>query len=169
MKKAFTLIEALVYIAILSLIIMIVASVLLWSSRSNTKAKVISETTYNARRAIEVISHEIKEARGIYTPTSLFATSSGQLSLETSNYIPTGEITTHIDFFLCGEQICLKKENQDPISITSDNIRISWLEFNQAATTSVQISIIAEYKTPSDKGEYQASINITSTAAIRVY
>jgi prepilin-type N-terminal cleavage/methylation domain-containing protein len=166
---AFTLIEVLIYVAILSIILLIVAGFLLWSGRSNTKAKVINETTYNARRAIEIVSHEAKEAIGVYVPTSLFADPSGQLSLETLNYLPPGETTTYIDFYLCSDQICLKKENQDPISITSNNIIINRLEFNQIATTSVQISITADYKTSSGKDEYQTSVNVTSTAALRTY
>jgi type II secretory pathway pseudopilin PulG len=176
MKKktnAFTLVEVLVYIAILSIMLLIVASFLLWSNKSNIKAKALNETTYNIRRAIETIGHETKEAIGIYTPTSLFSTSSGQLSLEIAKYLPQDETTSYVDFYLCENQICFKKEGLNPISITSENIGVSKLEFKQIATTStapsVQIEITAEYKPSASKSEYQAVVNVTSTATLRSY
>ncbi|MFQ6049562.1 MAG: PilW family protein [Candidatus Paceibacterales bacterium] len=172
-KKGFTLMEILVYIGILAIIVLAASSFFLWISRSNTKAKVTRETLDNARRAMEIITYEIKEAEGIYTPTSAFSTSTGQLSLETTKYLLRGEDTTYIDFYLCQKRLCLKKEGQNPIAFTSDRVEIKNLEFSQIATTStipsVQINLRVDYKTPAAKPEYQASINTTSTASLRSY
>jgi len=164
----FTLTEVLVYVAILSIIILAVSGFLAWTMRTNTKVKAMRETQDNARRAMEIMTYEIKEAKSIYTPT----TTSNQLSLETTHYLPGGENTTYIDFYLCGTQLCLKKESQNPIALTSDRVEVNNLIFSQiitGETPSVQIDLGINYKNPQNRPEYQASVNLKSTASLRSY
>ncbi len=162
-KRGFTLMEILVYLAVLTVIFLSVLSFLTWSTKSGNKARAIREVTDNARRAMEIMTYEIREAKSIYTPTS----TSTQLSLETSHYLPAGEILTFIDFYLCGEAtstLCLKKESEPPIAITTDRVKVSNLEFLQIATTtpSIQINLKVDC-------QGQASIDLTSTASLRSY
>ena len=171
-NKSFTLIEILVYLGVLAIIISTVSSFFLWAIRSNTKTKVMRETLDNARRAMEIITYEIKEAKSIYTPT----TTSTQLSLETTHYLPQGENKTYIDFYLCGTAsttLCFKKESQNPVALTSDRVEVKNLSFTQIATTStspsLQINLEISYKNPSNLPEYQASVNLSSVASLRVY
>lgn len=172
-KKGFTLVEMLIYIAVLSTVILTVSSFFLWIVRLNGKAKAMREVTDNAQRVMGVLSLEIKEAKSIYAPTSVFSTSTGQLSLETTKYLSSGETQTYIDFFLCEKRLCLKKEGQDPIALTSDSVEVKAMEFNQIATTStipsIRVSLTIDYKAPAEKPEYFASINTTSTVSIRAY
>lgn len=166
--KGFTLIEILVYIGVLSIILVSVLSFLIWSAHSNTKIAVMRETLDNARRAMEVLNSEIRESKSIYTPT----TASDQLSLETTKHLPEGEETAYIDFYLCGSQICLKKESQQPIALTSDNVEITNLVFTRIVTNgipSVQIDLTVNYKNPNNRPEYQASVNLKSTVSLRSY
>jgi prepilin-type N-terminal cleavage/methylation domain-containing protein len=167
-KNGFTLIEILLYIAILGILMITISSFLIWSNRSNIKAKVMRETLEDARRAMEIMAREIKEAKSIYTPT----TKSDQLSLETIDYLPADEKTTYIDFFLCGSSLCFKKESQDPVSITKDNIEVNQLVFTRivsGSSTSIQIELGMNYKNPGNRPEYQATVNLTSTASLRSY
>ena len=171
-KKGFTLIEVLVYVAVLSIIILAVSDFLTWTMRSNTKTKAMRETQDNARRAMEIMTYEIKEAKSIYTPTSVFDSHPGQLSLETTKYLPGGEETTYIDFYLCGTQLCLKKESQNPLALTSDRVEVNNLFFSQIITggiPSVQIDLGINFKNPQNRPEYQASVNLKSTASLRSY
>lgn len=168
-NKGFTLMEILVYVAVLAIIISAISSFLLWAIDSNTKTRVMRETLDNARRAMEIMIYEIKEAKSIYTPT----TTSTQLSLETTHYVPEGEKKTYIDFYLCQSRLCLKKESQDPIALTSDKVEIKNLSFTQVATTStnpsIEINLAIKYKSPSNQPEYQAAVNLSSTASLRNY
>ena len=165
----FTLTEVLVYVAVLSIIISAVSGFLIWTVRSNTKAKVMRETQDNARRAMEIMTYEIKEAKSVYTPT----TTSNQLCLETTHNLPEGEKTTYIDFYLCEDRLCLKKESQSPIALTSDRVKVSNLVFTQIATASpipsIQIDLQINYKSPANRPEYQAELNLKSTASLRSY
>jgi len=171
-QKSFTLIEILVYIGVLSIIILVLVSFVLWFLHSNTKAKVMREVLDNARRAMEIMTYEIKGAESIYTPTSIFDSHPGQLSLETSKYLPEGEETTYIDFYLCDTQLCLKKESQDAVVLTLDNVEVSNIVFTlivSGEVSSIQIDLKIDYKNPADRPEYRASVNLTSTASLRSY
>ena len=165
----FTLIEVLVYITVLAILIIPIFSLLIWSYHSNIKAKAMRETQEDASRTMDIIVREIKEAKSVYVPT----TNSSQLSLETNNYLPADEETTYIDFFLCGSSLCLKKESSpDPVVITKDNVEVNKLVFTRIISgdsTSVQIVLGMKYKNPSNRPEYQATVNLTSTASLRSY
>lgn len=167
-QKSFTLMEILVYVAVLAILVSAVSSYFLWTTRSNAKARAMREVADNARRAMEQMTYEIKEAKSIYTPT----TTANQLSLETAKYLPTGETTSYIDFYLCGTQLCLKKESQNPIALTSDRVKVSNIVFSQVVTSnvpSIQINLKIDYKTSATRPEYQASINLQSTVSLRSY
>lgn len=171
-QKSFTLIEILVYIGVLSIIISAIVSFVLWFLRSNTKAKAMREVLDNARRAMEIITHEIKEAESIYTPTSVFDFHPGQLSLETLKYLPEGEGISYIDFYLCDDHLCFKKESQDSIVLTTDNVEVNNLIFTKITTgdiSSIKIDLKIDYENPANRPEYQASATLESTASLRSY
>ena len=164
-QPGFTLVELLVYIATLAVIIVIVSNFLIFAIKSNNKSQAFQEVTDNGRMAMKAITYEIKEAKSIYIPTS----NSAQLSLETTHYLQDGEETSYIDFFLCGTALCLKKESEDPISLTTERIIVNNLEFIQIAASSVQINLGINFKNPLNRPEYQAAIDLTSTASLRIY
>lgn len=152
----FTLLEILVYIAILSLVILLICSFIFEMSYSNARTRVKREGLENGRRVLEIITYEIKGAESVYAPT----TDLNQLSLETYRYPPNDENEAFIDFFLCGSRICLKKEGQDPIFLTSDTVEAEKLEFTQILTNgspSVKINLMIN------------GINLTSAVTLRNY
>jgi len=174
--RGFTFIELLVYVATLAVIMLAISSFFLWSNKANTKSKANREVLDNANRVIEIISSEIKEADSIYTPTTVFDSSPGQLSLATTKYLPVNEGASYIDFYLCGTQrniLCMKKESQSSVAITSDRVEVSNLTFKQIATSSsafsIQINLTIRYKNPNNKPEYQASMETTTTVSLRNY
>lgn len=170
-KKGFTVVEMLVYIVVLVLLVFTASSFLIWMFQTNRKIKSIREVSEDLRRTMEAMTYQIRASNSIYTPTSVFENASGQISLETSNFLPAGENLTFIDFFLCGTQICLKKENQLPLPVSSDEVEITNLIFNQVATASatpsIKIEIEGRFKT--NNPENQATTTITSTVSLRSY
>lgn len=166
MNKGFTIIEGIIYIAILSLILLLCSSFIFYFTQSNAQTKGDREALENTRRVLEEITYEINGAKSIYTPT----TTANQLSLETSRYIPANENTSYIDFFICGSRICLKKESQNPIFLTSDTVQINNLTFTQISINgfpSIKTNITMNYKnTFNNLGQ---SVNLTSTASLRSY
>lgn len=165
-QSAFTLVEILVYAAILCILAGVTISFIFWTIQSNTKIKIIGETMGRANRVMEIMIGQIREAKSIYTPT----TSSKQLSLETSNYLPDDEEKSYIDFFLSDGRIWLKREAHDPIALTPVSLQIINLNFVQVDSNSqpsVKVSFTASYNDPTGRPEYQASIDLVSTASLR--
>ena len=169
----FTLPEILVYIAILFVVLTSAISLVMWVIQASGKTKSMREVTGNAQRAIDVMAYEIKEATSVYTPVSSFGSHPGQLSLETIKSLPEGETNSYVDFYLCGAQLCMKKESQDPIAITSDRVQVNSLVFYHIVTapgiSSVQINLQISYINPASRPELASSINVNYTAALRSY
>jgi type II secretory pathway pseudopilin PulG len=168
-KKAFTLLETIVYIAVLFVVITVIISFLSWSMNSNTKTAAMREVSDNATRVMEIMAYEIRESEGIYLPT----TTSTQLSLQTSKHLPQGEELSYIDFYATSGNLYLKKESQSPISLISEKVEVESLFFNLVSTTttypSVQIGLKINYKNPNNRPEYSAQVAVTSTVSVRSY
>jgi len=160
-STGFTLMEALVYVVILSVIMAILSIFLVWLIQSTNKLKTMREALYNARRPIEIITHEIKEANDI-APSS----TATYLSLEKEDGI-------YVDFYLATSTLYQKKGLEDPIALTSERVEVKNLEFKQVisgtTTPSVRISFIIDYKKPANRPEYQSSVNVISTVSLRNY
>ncbi len=163
----FTIIEVIAYVAVLAIVGASFSAVLLWSIKTYTKSQVMQETVWNAQRAMDIVVQEIREAQGVYVPT----TSASQLSLATSKYTSAGHTRSFIDFFLCQERLCLKKESQDPVALMSDNVRVTSLSFVQVQTSpgveSVRITLQVEYKNPNNRPELISQVELSSAASIR--
>ena len=167
-SNGFSILEILVSIAIFSLILLSVVSFLSLTNLSNSQTKADREVLGNARKTLEEIAFEIRSAKSIYTPT----TTVNQLSLETSRYLPPNESNTFIDFFLCGTAVCFKKEFQDPVVLTPDNVRVTNLTFSQILTGSVQsikINMTVSYVNNTSFSGVNPSVDLTSTASLRSY
>lgn len=172
-QSGFTLAEALIYIAILAIICVAIISFLFWALKTNAKSRASAAVSDNARRAIEILSYEIKQAKSVYYPTSFFDAHPGQLSLETSISPPDNEIKTYNDFYLSEGKLYLKREGFLPEQITSDNVIITNLTFQRLEPVSglanIRINLSAMYNNLSDRPEFQAEINLISSATMRGY
>jgi len=167
-KNGFTLMEILVYLAIAFVVITVIVAFVFLLTDLNNKNKISRETLNCAKRAMGIMSQEIKDAKSIYAPT----TTASQLSLETTKYLPPGESSTYIDFYLCGERLCLKKESQDPIALIPTNMKITNLNFTYIVSggmPSIKIDLTVEYENPSNRPEYDFSLNLSSTISPRSY
>ncbi len=165
-----TLIEVLVYIAVLSVLIGALTSFFVWTVRSNSKAKIAREVLDTGRRILRIISSETKGAGSIYTPTSVFDSHPGQLSLETARNLPEGENKTYLDFYICEEHLCLKRESQSPIVLTSDKVKISNLVFTRIGDVlpSIKIELKIESADTTGRMENQAEVELSSVISLRL-
>lgn len=170
-NRGFTLLEILLYVALIALVISVVSAMLVWAIRVQAKAQIITELSQQGERALAAMVRETREARSVYTPTSVFGIHPGQLSLQTTNAIPQGEKVGYIDFFLCGTRLCFKREGQDPIAFTSEDVVVDTLVFSLVGATqdftSVQIVLTLRYGSPTQQPSYQASASFQSSASIR--
>ena len=173
MKRGFTLIELVVYVAVLGTVLASVLTFLLWTVKSQAKTNAMRQVLAAGQRSLEVVSREVAVARSVYTPTSVFNSSPGQVSLQTAQYVPVGETSSYIDFYKCEDKLCMKRESQNPLAITSDKVSLTNLTFLRLVTgqnrSSIQITLTFAAKTSSPNPEYQASITLTDTVTLRSY
>ena len=170
----FTLIEVVVYIAVIGIIGGMIISSIVWGIRINNELKVKEEILGNASQAMETMIYEIREAKNIIVPISYFDNHPGQLCLETTKDILPGEETAYVDFYIDdNDRLCLKRENQIPASLTSDKVKVTNLVFTNLTSldsfSSIQINLSIEYKDSFGGSEYKKSISLTSTATPRSY
>lgn len=159
-NRGLGLVELLMYFAVFVIIITVVISFTFYLVNFNNKARAMRQGADSANKIMKIITSEIKEADAIYLPT----TSPNQLSLKTIRYVAENESESYIDFYLCGSNICLKREFQEPVSLTSENIEVSGLQFSyllNGTTPSVQIDLAINCGS--------VSVNLISTASLRKY
>ncbi|MCP6726947.1 MAG: prepilin-type N-terminal cleavage/methylation domain-containing protein [Patescibacteria group bacterium] len=167
-NRGFTLIELLVYAALLVLIVAAVTTLLFGVLKSHVKARAVRDVIHNTILATDAVSLEIKEATSVYDST----TSSSQLSLETTKNLPVGETSTYVDFFICESRLCIKRESQSPIALTSDSVEIRSLVFQKVVTGSIP-SIVMNLRigsvNPENRSDLEAEIETTSVISFRAY
>ncbi len=113
-NKSFTLIEALIYIFVFSLILVLTVSFLVWIFNYNLQARERTDRLLNSNASLNFIVEKIRLSDSIYYPT----TSESQLSLDIND--------SYIDFYFCQEMLCFKEELKEPIVLNSN---IDYLKF----------------------------------------
>jgi len=165
MKKGFTLIELLVYVAILGLILASITG-FFWSIASgNIKENSYQEVQQNGRFVMTKITQEIKKAIGINSPAPGSSVNSLSLIMSEPNLNPT-------IFDVSGGKLMMTQGASAPIELTTDQIRVSNLQFtnlsylNTPGTLRVEMTL--ENLNPSGKSEYQASLDLKTTVSLLI-
>ena len=166
-----TLVEVVVYFALLVLIVSILTLLGVQTIRANTYAIVTQEEIANARAAVDAMIQEVYYARSVYAPTSVFGASPGQLSLETTRNVPTGDTTTYVDFYVDGGRLYRKRSGQAAEILTAERVAIKGLTFTllntSASAPSVRVSLTVAHETSVAGAGVQPTITLTTTAALR--
>lgn len=172
-QKGFSLLETIVYLGILGIIISSVVYFFTAAAHSSAKIKSQREVFNNLQAAMDRLAYEIKGAKGVYLPTSILNIHPGQLSLETEKQPPTGETASYLDFYICQNRLCLKRESQNPVFLTSEKTEIANLIFELIATASavpsIQVNLKIDHKNPSGRKEFTASASTTMAVSLRAY
>ena len=150
-----------------------VASFLPQLVRNNLYLRTRGEVLDNSASAMSVITQEIKHGSAIYTPTSVFDASPGQLSLETRNNLIATEDATFVDFYVDDGGLYVKREETDARLITSEKIKVESLIFTLLNSGSnhqaVRVSLTAYYDSPSAEIQQQSRVTLNSTVSFRSY
>jgi type II secretory pathway pseudopilin PulG len=162
-KKGFTLIELLIYAAAFVIVTTLLTSFVFSLIKAQAKIRISKEVIDNSQRAMDIMLWEIRHAQDIYAPTSFFDSHPGQLSLKTKQNTPLDEETTYLDFYLdVDNRLCLKREGNEAIPLTSEKIKINNLVFNYltaSSSQSIRIELSAVYN--------QATATLISSAGLR--
>lgn len=172
-ENGYTLIEMLVYTALLGVITVVIVGIFFTISRTNSRIVSLMETNSNAYSAIERIAYEVSNAKNIYLPTSNFVNynynvgKATQFSIVTRQAAPANETTTYLDFYLENNTIFLKQDGAAPIALTSSNVKVQNMNFyyyKNDKRESVKIEFTVESKNALNAN---SNINLATTVALR--
>lgn len=167
-ERGFTLVELLIYLGIFVVLITAITLFAIIFIKATHKSQIKKEVAYSAFSAIRAMLFEIKMADAVYNPTSVFDYSPGQISLATSENPPINENSTYTDIYVDADnRLYIKKENQQPQALISEDLRVVGLSFGYLASSSESIRINLTIAYDSNNPEFQYSYTLNSSASIR--
>lgn len=165
--RGFTLIEMLIYIAIIGGIVASFVSFTFSVSNSRNKAYVIQEVQANTREAMEIITQKIRSASGVNAGSSIFDVDPGYLSLTmTSSSLNPTTIGLNHD----NGVVEIKEGVNASTTIMADETKTTSLIFTNLTDGSrenIEISITAQYDNPSNDPNFAYSQSLRTSASVR--
>lgn len=165
-KRGISMLEAVIYVALLAGLLVIAVDITLVSSNAFGKARLNRALAVEGGSALERIIREVRLAHGIDELASTFGSSPGALSLETIRG-PDSETLVTRTFAIDGETLTLQEDSETPQVLTPgvSVTRLMFYKISTAATTSQSIRI--EMTVEDELGPLSALQNFTGTAVLR--
>ena len=163
MEKGFTLIEVLIYIAIIGIVVTSFITFSLSISETKNKNYVIQEVHANSRVALNLISQKIRGTQGVVNPTE--GDTSNTLVLD----IP--DTDDNLTFNVEGNVLNITEGTAIPLAITSDEVKVTNLVFSNLTPTgeraNIMVEITVEYNNAGTDIEYTYSQNLQTAVSLR--
>jgi type II secretory pathway pseudopilin PulG len=131
-KKGFTLIEMLLYIAILVFLLIVIINLLFNIVRSQKNFASSRSIENSSGFALERLAREIKEADSVNTGSSVFNSSPGTLTLNSTDINGTART---VQFYISSSTLHIKENGVDKGPLTQSDTRITNLVFYNLVTT----------------------------------
>lgn len=162
MNKGFTLIEVLIYIAIIGVVVASFVTFAMSIGGSRSKTYAVQEVHANARTALDLISQKIRLADDVVSPSE----SNWSEGLELDMPSPDANLT----FDVAGGVLNIAEGVGGPVPITSDEVNVSSLSFTNLAPIgerdNIRVKIIIEYRGDNSK-EYEYSQSLQTAVSLR--
>ena len=145
-RKGFTLIETLIYVAIVALVSTGLMKFSMSMTSVRNKTYVVQEVHSNMRDAMTLITKKIQEANAINVGSSTFDTDPGVLSLAMSD---AGKNPTIISLDQDNGRLEITEGTSDSVYITTHEVKVSNLQFTDVSigsvTKNIQFSLTINY------------------------
>lgn len=171
-ETGFTLIELVIYVALLFVLLFAAGLFIFSLFQANASNRAQEVLLQSGSQAVQRMVREVHAASAIYTPTSVFSSTPGQLSVTTTNSPPAGETITYKDFFISDERrLCMHLESQDTQCLTDPATVVT--DFHLVHLTppsgpdAVQIFLTLRYN--SSDPNLQSSYSLQTSAQLRTY
>lgn len=146
-KKGSSLVETLVYVAILGLVAVFTTNSILAMMKSYSSVKMSRDLNFSASAAMERMANEIRLANSIDDAWSIFSANPGKLKLNT---IDGSGAPATVEFFLSGTGVLVKEGNGVSEALTASSTEITSLVFNKitasTASKAVKFSLTVKAK-----------------------
>jgi len=158
-SAGFTLVELIIYIAIVGTVLVLITSFLWDIVLGNIKETAYREVQQNARFTMAKIIQETKKAAGVNTPSTGVTSDFLSLNMASSDLNPTV-------FDIDGGRLRIRR-GADISYLTPENIKIVNLQFTNLSyvgeSPTIRIEMTTEYNNSGNRQEYQASLDLKTT------
>jgi type II secretory pathway pseudopilin PulG len=166
-KNGFTLIETLIYIAIIGGVVATFVSFSMSITQSRDKTYVVQEVQANSRTALDYITKKIRMASSVNTSTSVFDTDPGYLSLAmTSSTLNPTNIGLSADDGV----LQIREGGSASTTVTADELKISNLVFTDLTASSTRENVRVQMTTEfvsSDSADFDFSQSVQTSVSLR--
>ncbi len=160
--KGYTLVEAIIYIAILAILSIVFISLLFTMTQSYTKFRLERDLASSASLGLERLARETRQAKSIDLASTL-GSHPGRLFLNTTD--SAGAATT-IDFYLLDSTLMVKPGSAMAASTTAARVKVDNLVFRQI-NTAESSAVKIEMTLSSSRGQISRTAKFYATAVLR--
>ncbi len=163
-RGGFTLLELLLYFAIVSVMTLVISAFLFSILEARAKSRAIAEVEQQAGNAIQIISRTIRNAENVNFPAP--SATSSSLSLDVWDAAKDPAI-----FDVSGAALRIKEGTGAEIALTSSRVVVSnpvFSNLSRAGTFGVvRVQFTLSYVNPENRNEYDYSKTFYVSAALR--
>jgi type II secretory pathway pseudopilin PulG len=134
-SRGFSLIEMVVYIAILVFMLIIISEVVFSVSRNNRVIKAVRTVELSAVGALERMNREIRNADSIDTAASSFGVSPGVLSLDGED---DAGVAYSVEFYLSDGRVRVRENGIEAGALTQASSTVTTLIFSRFSATTTE-------------------------------
>lgn len=115
----YTLVEALIYLAILAIIITAVMGITVSMIKALAEVRANQALSLSAQSSLELIVRQVRAAETIVVEESVFGVNPGRLFLES---VSADESLITYDFYVSGDKILLSTDGAAGVSLLNENV-----------------------------------------------
>lgn len=160
----FTLVELLLYTAIMGILAFSISAFMTYILESRVKNQVIAEVEQQGAQVVEMIAQTARNATSITSPTA------GNNAASLTLVVPTASVSPTV-FSLSGSAIQMTEGAGSAVALTNSKITASGLSFYNLSRPSTagtfRFFFTLTHVNPQNKNEYNYSKLFTATATIR--
>ena len=161
-----TMIEAIVYVALFSLMFAVIVETTLTVGSAFRTSRVRKNVNLEGGAALERIMREAHLAHGINTAQSTLGTTSSKIVFDTI-LGPSDETVTTREFYLQNGAIIFKEGSASPSPLTSSNVRVRELIFYEVGTSTFSRAMRAQITIEGGSGKSYIEEHFYDAAVLR--
>jgi len=163
----FSLLEAVVYVALLGVVIVFIANSLIFLVQTYARARAEREVLANARSIVDHLATKSSSSQETYSFTSKFDTDAGQLSLVSVVAPTTGHTTAYADFWVDNGVVYMREEGGAETALSAATVRVTILRFERIIQALGREAVRMTIRVDAASPTFPASAILTTTTALR--
>jgi prepilin-type N-terminal cleavage/methylation domain-containing protein len=162
MRKGFSLIEMVIYIAILSVVFTVVVNIILSLTRSYSLLRTTRDINTGILVGFETMTREVKAADSVDGAGSTLGAHPGVLKLNTT----ANGSSSSVEFYLSSTTLMMKRDGVVQGPLTGSGVSVTNLLFRQITASSSQ-AIKMDMTLQVEAGSTTKTINVYNTVVLR--